>query len=124
MSLASRIRARFNHIFPPPPPPPIPGPKPPGFSFDNAAKIRRRHFVDPIHPDFLERVDPLWPIPEKNLKDNEVTGNAVSRRLHPHTAFGRNGFGMVEIPETITTPIRKLVEGNTVEYNTNIFRPT
>jgi hypothetical protein len=111
MSLTSRIRARFNHLFPPPPKPPTPGPKPPGSSFDSTAKLRRRIVVNPIHPDFLERVDPLWPIPEEALKKNEPVENAVSRRLHPHTAFGRSGFGIVTIPETIATPIRFLVEG-------------
>jgi hypothetical protein len=111
MSLSSRIRSRFNHIFPPKPTPPTPGPKPPGSSFDSVAKLRRRIVVDPIHPDFLDRVDPLWPIPEEALKQNSGSDNAVSRRLHPHSAFGRHGFGMVEIPESITSPIKALVEG-------------
>jgi hypothetical protein len=110
MSLAARIRSSFNHLFPPPPTPPTPGPKPPGSSFDSSAKLRRRIVVDPIHPDFLERVDPLWPIPEDALKKSEDAGNAVTRRLHPHSAFGKTGFGMVEIPESITVPIKALVE--------------
>lgn len=111
MSLSSRIRSRFNYIFPQKPKSPIPGPKPPGSSFESAAKLRRRIVVDPIHPDFLDRVDPLWPIPEEALKQNSGAENAVSRRLHPHSAFGRHGFGMVEIPASITTPIKALVQG-------------
>lgn len=110
MSLSSRIRSRFNYIFPPKASPPKPGPKPPGSSFDSAAKLSRRIVVDPIHPGFLDRVDPLWPIPEEALKQNSQVENSVTRRLHPHSAFGRHGFGMVEIPESITSPIKELVQ--------------
>ena len=110
MSLASRIRARLNYLFPPAPPTPKPGPKPPGSSFDSAAKLRSRIVVDPIHPDFLSRVDPLWPIPEEALKKNAEHETSVTRKVHPHTAFGRHGFGLVEIPKSITSPIRALVE--------------
>lgn len=111
MSLASRIRARLNYLFPPAPPLPKPGPRQPGSSFDSKAKPRRRIVADPIHPDFLSRVDPLWPIPEEALKANAEHETSVSKKVHPHTAFGRNGFGLVEIPESITSTIRALVEG-------------
>jgi len=111
MSLASRIRARLNYLFPAAPPPPKPGPKPPGSSFDSKTKPRRRIVANPIHPDFLSRADPLWPIPEEALKANAEHETSVSKKVHPHTAFGRNGFGLVEIPESITSTIRALVEG-------------
>jgi len=111
MSLASRIRARFNYLFPPEPPPPKPGPIPPGSSFDPISKLRRRIVVDPIHPDFLRPIDPSWPIPEDSLKNNMAYENSVLRKLHPHTAFGRHGSGMVEIPTTISSSIRALAKG-------------
>lgn len=111
MSLASRIRARLNHLFPAAPPPPKPGPRQPGSSFDSNTRARRRIVPDPIHPDFLSRADPLWPIPEEALKANAGYENSVSKKVHPHTAFGRNGFGLVEIPESITSTIRALVAG-------------
>jgi hypothetical protein len=109
-TLTSRIRARFNHLFPAAPAAPIPGPKPTGASFDSEAKIRRRIVLDPIHPDFLGKVDPLWPIPEEALKNNQVHETSMTKRLHPHTAFGKHGFGVMVIPETVTEPIQKLVE--------------
>jgi len=123
MSLASRIRARFNYIFPSAPSPPKPGSTVTGsVAADAAANGRRRRVVvDPIHPDFLERVDPMWPIPEEALKKNAaVDQNVVSRRLHPHSAFGKMGFGTVELPENITSPIRALVEGKTLHLKPEI----
>src|SRR5271167_2389294 len=123
MSLASRIRARLNHLFPPAPPLPKPGPKPPGSSFDSTAQHRPRLIVNPIHPDFLAPVDPLWPIPEDALKKNAEHETSVTRKVHPHTAFGRNGFGLVEIPESITSPIRSLVEG-TIPFQEVNYRTT
>jgi len=118
MSLGSRIRARLNYLFPAAPPSPKPGPKPPGSSFDSRAKKfqHRRIVVDPVHPDFLSRVDPLWPIPEEALKANAAHETSVSRKVHPHTAFGRNGFGLVKIPESLTSSIRALVEGSTLMF--------
>src|SRR5579859_1206350 len=110
-TLASRIRARFNYIFPSAPAPPKPGPKPPGSSFDSESKLRRRIVFDPIHPDFLEKVDPLWPIPEEALKKNRIDETSMTKRLHPHTAFGKHGFGVMVIPESVTEPIKKLVDG-------------
>ena len=110
-TLGSRIRARFNHLFPSAPAPPKPGPKPPGSSFESVPKLRRRHLVDPIHPDFLEKIDPLWPIPEEALRKNRIDETSMTKRLHPHTAFGKHGFGVVTIPETVTEPIQKLVDG-------------
>src|SRR5579862_7706710 len=112
-SLASKIRARFNFIFPPTPPPPSPpssGPTVAGAAAE-AARIRRRAVADPIHPDFLGPVDPLWPIPEDALKKNAAHETSLTRRLHPHTAFGKFGFGTVEVPDNITSPIRTLVAG-------------
>jgi len=111
MSLASRIRARFNYLFPPSPPlpPPIPSVTP---ATAGAPKLRRRTLVDPMHPDFLDNVDPLWPIPEEALKKNAVHETSISRRLHPHTAFGKLGSGWVEIPQNVTIPIKALVEGS------------
>lgn len=112
MSLPSRIRARLNYLFPPTPPPPKPGPKVPGSSSDSPApQLRRRHPVKPIHPDFLSSVDPLWPIPDEALRKNAEHESSYTRKVHPHTAFGRHGFGQVEIPESIVKPIRALVEG-------------
>lgn len=108
MSLASRIRARFNYLFPQQPAPPQPGPRPPGFSFETAAKIRRRTVADPIHPDFLSAVDPLWPIPEKALKNNAVPEPSIWRKLHPHTSFGRTMLGKVVVPEATVASLRDL----------------
>lgn len=119
MSLASRIRARFNHLFPPTPPLPTPGPRVVPPSVESIPSPRRRVIVDPIHPDFLEKVDPLWPISEELLEKNAMGENSVSRKIHPHTAFGRTGFGMVAIPQTITTPIRGLVEGISLNKRTD-----
>jgi hypothetical protein len=111
MSLASRIRARLNYLFPPAPPRPKPGPKPPG-SFDSATRPHLRKEVNPIHPDFSSGIDPLWPIPEEAMKKNAEHETSMTRKLHPHTAFGRNGFGLVEIPQSIILPIRALVQGS------------
>jgi hypothetical protein len=115
-SLASRIRARFNYIFPSAPSAPAaakPGPSPPNTAFDPESKVRRRVVFDPIHPDFLEKIDPLWPISEEALKKNRIDETSMTRKLHPHTAFGKHGFGVLAIPETMTQPIKKLVDGNT-----------
>jgi hypothetical protein len=110
-SLASRIRARFNYIFPSTPSAAKPGPSPPNTSFDPESKVRRRVVFDPIHPDFLEKIDPLWPISEEALKKNRIDETSMTRKLHPHTAFGKHGFGVLAIPETMTQPIKKLVDG-------------
>jgi len=68
--------------------------------------------ADPIHPDFLANVDPLWPIPEETLKRNAHLESSASRKLHPHTAFGRTGFGRVDVPESIASPLQALASGN------------
>lgn len=112
MSLASRIRARFNYLFPPAPKAPTPGPN---AAPSSPRPVRRRNVPDPIHPDFLGRVDPLWPIPEEALKENKVHPTGWSKKLHPHTAFGRQGFGLVAIPHKITAPIQALIDGTSPE---------
>lgn len=123
MSLASRVRARFTSLFPQGPPKPKPGPAAPSSTIDSAAKHGHRIVVDPIHPDFYSRVDPLWPIPEESLKQNDAKGASATRKLHPHTAFGRTGFGIVEVPESISSPIRALVNGNS-HLNIALIRTT
>ena len=105
MSLASRIRARFNYLFPAAPQAPTPPPGAPTFDASKRPRLR----VEPIHPDFLMDVDPLWPIPEDVLKANQIPESAQLNKLHPHTAYGRTGFGTVSIPEHITSPLKKLV---------------
>ena len=110
-SLASRIRARFNFLFPPAPKPPKPSGKTSApHDADAAARVRRRIVPNPIHPDFLMRVDPLQPIPEELLRKNAMGDTTLTGKLHPHTAFGRTGFGMVTIPENMTTPIAALLK--------------
>jgi hypothetical protein len=110
-TLASRIRARFNYIFPSVPAAAAkPGPPPPSTAFDSESKVRRRVVFDPIHPDFLEKIDPLWPISEEAMKNNRIDETSMTKKLHPHTAFGKHGFGVLAIPETMTEPIKKLVD--------------
>ena len=111
MPLASRIRARIKNLFPPAPPPPKPGPKPPGSSFDSWPSRRPRIVADPTHPDFSSDIDPLWPIPEEALKANAKYVSSGERKIHPHTLFGRTGFGLVEFPKSMTSVIRVLVDG-------------
>ena len=108
MSLASRIRARFNYLFPPAQKAPTPGPK---ATTSSPRPVRRRNVPNPIHPDFLGPVDLLWPIPEGALEENKVHSAFWSKKLHPHTAFGRQGFGLVAIPPQITAPIQPLIDG-------------
>jgi hypothetical protein len=104
-SLSSKFRARFNELFPGLKSPPIiSNVRPP-------PQFRSRVVPDPIHPDFLSKIDPMAPIPEEHLLMN-AEGNAVTRRLHPHSAFGKQGFGLVPVPPTIIGPLKTLVTGS------------
>src|SRR5271170_348753 len=111
-SLTRRLRARLPYLFSDGRPPPTTG-----SSFDSEAKQRRLEKfanIDPIHPDFLSKVDPLYPISEEELKANTIYDTSIAKKLHPHTAFGRTGFGVVEFPDSIGDKIKALAVGRSL----------
>jgi hypothetical protein len=107
MSLAARIKARLKVMMPDRPEPPK---RPPGW----VGPIRRPKLqTQPIHPDFLMNIDPMWPVDKELLDQNAVPEAGYTRKLHPHTAFGKTGIGVLELPEPMTGKLKQYVKGAT-----------
>jgi len=108
MTLASRIKARLKFLMPDRPEPPKP---PPDWIAPKAPFRRPDLLANPIHPDFLQDINPMWPVAKELLDQNAVTETAYTRKLHPHTAFGRAGLGMVQLPPSVTGNLKTYVKG-------------
>ena len=120
MSLASRIKARLKFLMPDRPEPP----KPPPDWVGPKGPIRRPDLLaKPIHPDFLKDIDPMWPVAKELLDQNAVPEAGYTRKLHPHTAFGRTALGMVELPQSVTGKLKTYVEG-TSRLTVRVYQDT